>query len=143
MLGFVMDALKGLIPVIIANRLGISPVFAGAGAVIAHIFNPFFGFRGGKGVSTTIGVAVGILPRSFALSLGLWLLIYFSSMTVSLASIGFGLFLPVFSFVLKEGTVRERVFIVLIGLAILIAHRSNIKRLINGSEPKTRIWRRG
>ncbi|OGC43248.1 acyl-phosphate glycerol 3-phosphate acyltransferase [candidate division WOR-3 bacterium RBG_13_43_14] len=141
-IGFLLDAFKGLIPVIIANLLHMSPVFAGAGAIIGHVFNPFFGFRGGKGVSTTIGVTIGILPVSFAISLILWLFVYFSTLLVSLASIVLALSLPILSFTLKEGTTIERIFIMLIAIMILFAHRANMKRLLKGSEPKTRLWKR-
>ena len=140
-LAFILDALKGLLPVIIAGQLQIYPVLAGAGAIIGHIFNPFFGFRGGKGVSTTIGVTIGILPLSFIISLGLWLLVYFSTFLVSLASISFGLLLPIMSFVLHEGTRMTRVYVILISILIIFAHRANIRRLIHGSEPKTYLWR--
>ncbi len=140
-IGFILDALKGLIPVILAHRLEMTPVIAGVGAIVGHVFNPIFGFRGGKGVSTTIGVSLGILPVSFTLSLALWIIIYLSTFIVSLASLGFALSVPLLSFIIKEGLPSERIFIILIALLIFFAHRTNIKRLFEGTEPKTYLWR--
>ena len=73
-LGFVLDAVKGLIPVLLARTFMWPGIAAGLGAILGHVFNPFFRFRGGKGVSTTIGVTLGLVPLSFAISLAAWIL---------------------------------------------------------------------
>ena len=141
-LGFVLDALKGVIPVLLSQSLFDYGTFAGAGAILGHIFNPFFGFRGGKGVATTIGVAVSLATRSFALSLGIWLLVYLATMLVSLASLCFSVALPFFSFILRDGTLADRLLFILIAIMVFFAHRRNIGRLIRGREAKTILWRR-
>ncbi|UCG29759.1 MAG: glycerol-3-phosphate 1-O-acyltransferase PlsY [candidate division WOR-3 bacterium] len=141
-LGFLLDAFKGVIPVLLSQSLLDSGTLAGAGAILGHIFNPFFGFRGGKGVATTIGVAATLALKSFALSIGIWLLIYLTTLLVSLASLSFAVALPLFSFIMNEGTIGDRLLFILISIMVFYAHRHNIQRLLNRSEPKTVLWRK-
>jgi glycerol-3-phosphate acyltransferase PlsY len=141
-LGFVLDGLKGLVPVLIIRSFAYPAAIAGAGAILGHIFNPFFGFRGGKGVSTTIGAAIGLVPKSFLLSLILWVVIYFTTYIVSLASLGFAIILPLAALMIKEATALDRIFIIIIAVLVVYAHRSNIGRLLNKQEPKTIIWKK-
>lgn len=140
--GFVLDAAKGIIPVILSQSLFATGTLAGAGAIVGHVFNPFFGFRGGKGVATTIGVAIALMARSFALALGVWLVVYLLTFFVSLASLSFAIALPAFAVLLGDGAAGDRILFILIAILIIYAHRANITRLINGKEPKTVIWRR-
>ena len=141
-LGLVLDGIKGLVPVLIAKDLGYLGAFAGAGAILGHIFNPLFGFRGGKGVATTIGVGIGIVPKSFLISLAVWIIVYLSTHIVALASIGFAVALPIISFILKEGYLIDRIFLMIMAVIIIYAHRSNIKRILKKEEPKYIIWRK-
>jgi glycerol-3-phosphate acyltransferase PlsY len=141
-LGFLLDALKGVVPVLLSQSLLGTGTLAGAGAILGHIFNPFFGFRGGKGVATTIGVALSLAARSFALSIGIWLLVYLATMVVSLASLCFAVALPLLAFILRDGAIADRVLFILISIMVFFAHRHNIKRLIQRQEPKTVLWRR-
>jgi glycerol-3-phosphate acyltransferase PlsY len=139
--GFALDGLKGLIPVMITLAIGLPAAVCGAGAIIGHVFNPFFAFRGGKGVSTTIGVTLGIVPKSFLAALAVWVIIYLITHIVALASICFAIVLPVIVFLWHESTILDRLFIVLMAVLIVYAHRSNIKRILNKEEPRTRLWR--
>ena len=141
-IGFILDALKGIIPVMLSHSLFATGTLAGAGAIVGHVFNPFFGFRGGKGVATTIGVAIALLTRSFALALGVWLVVYLLTFFVSLASISFAVALPVFALLLGDGAAGDRFLFIIIAVLIIYAHRTNIARLVNRKEPKTVIWRR-
>jgi glycerol-3-phosphate acyltransferase PlsY len=141
-IGFVLDALKGIVPVILSGSLFGTGTLAGAGAILGHVFNPFFRFHGGKGVATTIGVALALMLKSFALALGLWLIVYLTTFFVSLASLCFAVTLPVFSMLLGEGTTGDRVLFIMIAILIIYAHRTNIMRLLNRKEPKTILWRR-
>ncbi|MGB9720824.1 MAG: glycerol-3-phosphate acyltransferase [bacterium] len=139
-IGFMLDGLKGLVPVLIAQHCDFIPGFAGAGAILAHIFNPIFAFKGGKGVSTTIGVALGIVPKPFLISIIVWLIIYLTTFFVSLASISLAIVLPVTTFLVGDTGTSERILILIIGILIIFSHRSNIKRLFNKTEPKTFFW---
>ncbi len=141
-IGFLLDALKGFLPIVIARSLGLYPAFAGAGAILGHIFNPFFNFKGGKGVSTTIGVALGIVPGQFLIAIVVWLMIYLTTYIVSVASIGLAITLSVATFFIGKTAISERVLILIISALVIFAHRSNIKRLINRTEPKTILWRK-
>lgn len=142
MLGFVLDGLKGLVPVLLVKTLLLSPALAGAGAILGHIFNPFFKFRGGKGVSTTVGVAIGLTPKSFLISIIIWLIIYLATYFVSLASISLAIILPIIIIIIKEANIMARILILIICLLIIIAHRKNIERLLKGQEPKTILWKK-
>ncbi|MEO0215681.1 MAG: glycerol-3-phosphate 1-O-acyltransferase PlsY [candidate division WOR-3 bacterium] len=142
-LGFLLDGAKGLIPVVIAHQGQLMPAIAGVGAIVGHIFNPLFKFRGGKGVSTTIGVISGIVPKQFFISLGAWLIVYFCTFIVSLASITFAIVLLFTTLISADTTQMVKGLILLIVVLIIIAHRSNIKRLLKKTEPKTIFWRKG
>ncbi len=141
-IGFLLDALKGFLPIVIARSFNLYPAFSGAGAIIGHIFNPIFNFKGGKGVSTTMGVALGIVPRQFLIALGVWLVIYFSTYIVSIASIITALVLSIAVIFFGKTGLSEKILIVIISILIIFAHRANIKRLINKTEPKTIFWRK-
>ncbi len=140
-LGFLLDGLKGFMPVLIARHYSLIPIFAGAGAILGHIFNPFFKFKGGKGVSTTIGALLGIVPRQFLVSILIWIAVYLSTFVVSVASLSVAITLPVTVFLMPAGS-GERIFVIVVSLLIILAHRSNIKRIINRTEPKTIFWRK-
>ncbi len=141
-LGFVLDGLKGLVPVLLVRTLTYPAALAGVGAILGHVFNPFFKFRGGKGVSTTIGVAFGLVPKSFVVSFAVWLVIYLTTFIVALASMSLAIVLPFTAIVFHEAELIDRLLIVIMALVILFAHRSNVKRIIRKEEPKTVLWRR-
>ncbi|KPJ74572.1 hypothetical protein AMJ52_00145 [candidate division TA06 bacterium DG_78] len=141
-LGFILDGLKGLTPVLLAKGLTLSAAVAGAGAILGHIFNPLFHFRGGKGISTTIGVAIGLTPVTFIISLVIWVIIYLSTYLVSFASMIFAIALPLIALVIHEGQNIDRILLLVIALVVIFAHRMNIKRLIKKEEPKTIFWKK-
>jgi len=141
-IGFVLDGVKGLIPVLLCRVWHFPPALAAAGAILGHVFNPFFKFRGGKGVSTIIGCALGLTARSFLIGLGAWLVVYIASFYVALASIILAVALPVAAFILREGTLLDRILIALLGLLIIYAHRTNIRRIFWGEEPRTVLWKK-
>ena len=139
-IGFLLDGAKGLLPVLVAQALTLPPMAAGAGAIIAHIGNPFFRFRGGKGVSTIIGVTLGLAPYSFLIALGVWMILYVATLIVSVASLGLAIVLPIAAFLLDSGSLLDRLFLTILCTIIIIAHRGNIQRLIKRTEPKTKLW---
>jgi glycerol-3-phosphate acyltransferase PlsY len=136
----VFDALKGAIPVLwIAPWSGSSawlPVILGAVAVLGHVYSVFVRFHGGKGVATAAGVVAALAPAAFAASAGVWLLVVWLSGYVSVGSISAALFFPLG--VLFFGPRSRQVLAVGIGLALLImyTHRSNIRRLLQGTESR-------
>lgn len=109
-------------------------------AMIGHIFPVYFGFRGGKGVATSIGIAFIFDWKIGLIILVLALLIMAISRYVSLGSVIGAVVYPctVLAFMLGKGEFNATYFIVslLIGFIIIIKHKSNIKRLIRGEENK-------
>lgn len=136
---FAMDFLKGfvaaLLPLLLAspeNRevLAIVSIIA---AIIGHSFSIFLKFRGGKGVATTMGGFLALVPWVLIIGLLVWLVVYYSLKYVSLASILFGASLPVSAYFLKE-SMWVQGFCALIAALLIIRHRQNIARLMNGTE---------
>ncbi|MBE6182626.1 MAG: glycerol-3-phosphate 1-O-acyltransferase PlsY [Rikenellaceae bacterium] len=151
---FVLDFLKGFVAVTIIKllkyddligqndliNLQIGAVFA---TVLGHIFPVFAGFRGGKGVATLIGSVTAIYPSITMLCFGVWLLVLMASHYVSLASMVAGCCFPVFTFMSPKvyDSLPFYIFSIVIAILLLITHRKNIKRLLDGTESKTYIWR--
>jgi glycerol-3-phosphate acyltransferase PlsY len=132
---------------------------AALSAIVGHMYPLWLGFRGGKGVATAIGAFVVLAPTAAALSFVTFGLIFASSKIVSLSSILSAALFPLywwkFSSGILLGTLRvtvsehqdvvdtaQRAFLICIGLVvassllIILKHHSNIRRLINGTEPK-------
>jgi len=106
-----------------------------AGAVAGHSFSIFLRFRGGKGVATTIGGLMAIMPLPTLLALVIWNAAFFSSRYVSLASIAFGLSLMPLAALFHEP--KELLGLsFLLAMLIIVRHRANLKRLMNGTENK-------
>ena len=112
-------------------------------AVFGHLFPVFAGFRGGKGVATSLGVVIGILPVAAAISMIIFLVVFLSSRFVSLGAITAALLFPfVLRFVLGSDSVWLLSFGVLVSSMVIIAHRKNIKRLLKGEESKMNFSRK-
>jgi glycerol-3-phosphate acyltransferase PlsY len=144
---FILDASKGFVPTLLALRFGLIPALVGGFAILGHIFSPFMGFKGGKGVSTTYGVLLAMAPVSFLAGMIIWLFIVLISSYASVASITFAVLMPALiglAMVLKlrEGRWQTLLFTLIIAVIIIIAHRGNITRLMKGEEPKFR-WHKG
>jgi len=132
------DMLKGLLPVLVARAVG-APIevlaLVGLAAFLGHLFPVFFGFRGGKGVATLIGVLFGI-----AWSLGLayvltWLLVAAIWRISSLAALVAAVLAPFYSLYLL-GDVVVALVVAIVVLLLIVRHRSNIEKLIEGREDR-------
>jgi glycerol-3-phosphate acyltransferase PlsY len=131
------DALKGFMPVLIAYLLNLDPVIVALvalAATLGHIFPIFFGFKGGKGVATLIGVMFGFYWIIGLFFLGIWLLVAFITKYSSLSSILATLIIPVVIYFFF-GTYPTIVFVVL-ALIVIVRHHENIQRLVKGAESK-------
>jgi glycerol-3-phosphate acyltransferase PlsY len=106
-----------------------------AAALVGHSFSCFTRFRGGKGVATAAGGLVVIVPLVAASAAALWVVLFFASRYVSLASIVAAASLPAFAYAYKQGTVAMWVS-ALIALFVVVRHRANIARLANGTEKR-------
>jgi glycerol-3-phosphate acyltransferase PlsY len=135
---FLLDLGKGWIAVALAQRIGNLPetwtVTVGVFAVLGHVFSPWLGFRGGKGVATSAGILIGLAPW-VALGVALiWFLAFQMSRTVSVASLCAATAFPLFVFWLMPD---QKVFQwISLGMAVLVwfRHRDNLKRLLQGKE---------
>lgn len=133
-----VDVAKGAVPVLLASaRAGQGswiPVLVGCAAVAGHVFSVFLKFRGGKGVATAAGAVLGLAPTSLAAAAVVWIAVLAGTGFVSLASILGALTFPLaVRFLAPEAT---HVFWIGIALAafIIFTHRSNIARLLSGTE---------
>lgn len=143
---FLLDFVKGLI----ATTWFLLPVFSFSGnvtlglwglpgVVLGHTYPIFAHFRGGKGVASAMGGLLGVMPGCLIIGLVTWSVIFFSTRYVALASIGFGVSLPVCTIVNtwmndQPGAFEKVVFSLVVMLWIVWRHRSNISRLRNGTE---------
>lgn len=135
------DLLKGTIPVVIAKMLGADPVtvgFAALAAVVGHMYPAFFNFKGGKGVATAIGALLGFQFIVGSMVVATWLVVARLSRYSSLASIIAIGMAPLYS-LLIIGRIEIFPPIFFMAVLILIKHRHNIGRLIDGTEPKIKI----
>ncbi|MBW9250158.1 MAG: glycerol-3-phosphate 1-O-acyltransferase PlsY [Acidithiobacillus ferriphilus] len=130
------DLIKGVVPIVIARLLGLEDWALATVALatfLGHLYPVFFGFRGGKGVATALGILLALLPVLGLSVLGLWILVFavtrVSSMAALLAAIGA---VPIVFAVSSETSMR--VLIMVLVPLILWRHRSNIRRLLDGSE---------
>lgn len=114
-------------------------IISGMGAVIGHMFPIYARFSGGKGAATACGMLYGIEPVSISISLALFLIVMFSTRYVSLGSITAAIVYPFSQLILRYGFNWEIdgsiiLFSSAIALGIVIKHKGNIKRLIQGNE---------
>lgn len=169
----ILDALKGLIPVLLAINLiliagrevqlslpmpeawalllpepqattaQIIHILTALFAVLGHSYSPWVQFKGGKGIATSAGVLIGLMPVGLLILLAVWMILFLTTRYVSVASIGASLSLPLLTLYgswhhgrLQDGTWNKPLFVFACFIAVLATwkHRSNIKRLMAGTE---------
>ena len=144
------DVLKGVVAILIAIGIGnlikeadkgLLVQIAGIAVVIGHTFPIFFGFKGGKGVATSLGILlmtnwqIGLICLVFAL-----VLMALTQM-VSLGSCAAAVLFPVLTLFIKDHYIVAEggsyfIYSVILAVIVLYNHRSNIKRILNGTENK-------
>jgi glycerol-3-phosphate acyltransferase PlsY len=134
------DVIKSLLPVLAARVAGSAPhwqALTAAAVVVGHCYSPFLKFRGGKGVASTVTVSV-VLCWPAALAFGaVWLGAFLMGGYVSLASILASFALPLAS-ALVQADRPTSVFFLVASVFVLFKHRANVRRLLEGSEPRMR-----
>lgn len=137
-LTLVGDMLKGLIPAVIAITISGLPDPVVALTVIAaflgHLFPVFFGFRGGKGVATALGALIGASWLSGLIAIACWLAFGLLTRVSSAAALTTFMCVPIFLWINGENSLA--VAFTLIALMLFYTHRTNIKRLLAGTEPR-------
>lgn len=148
---FILDMIKGLVPVLLpswmlagtevtGSLLSATAVVCGLAAILGHMFTPWLGFKGGKGVATAAGVLLGIAPIAMLVALGAWLLFFFTSRYVSLASMAAAIAVPV-TMAVQMATTKSwdgvlLGFGILLAILVVVRHRTNIHRLMAGTESR-------
>jgi glycerol-3-phosphate acyltransferase PlsY len=90
---FILDFLKGVIPVLFFRRYGVYfGILSFIGVFLGHTFTPYLGFKGGKGIATGFGGSIALLPLTSLFILFIWILVFILSGFVSLASISSAFF---------------------------------------------------
>jgi glycerol-3-phosphate acyltransferase PlsY len=146
-LTFVLDAAKGLVPALVFPMLGKSalPAFqslescfgllCGVAAILGHNFPIYIGFKGGKGVSTSAGVLIGVAPAAVGLGALAWALLLVATRYMSIASIGAAAAVPAAGWWLyRDQGLTVPVVLTLLGFMVVVRHHGNIRRLLNGTE---------
>lgn len=140
---FACDALKGAAAVLAGGHFAgrhFSPAVAGilgaVACILGHNFPVWLKFKGGKGVATSLGVVIGLVPLAAAVSFGIWAVVFFASRYVSLASIIGAVAVPVTVAFTARGADRAPllIFTSLAALLIVARHCPNIRRLLAGTE---------
>lgn len=116
-------------------------VLVGLAAIAGHNWTIFLRFKGGKGVATSAGVVVGLIPKIFWLGFLAWVIVFFISGYVSLASIVASILVPIFTLLFGEPA-EIIVFMSILCLVIVYRHRSNIARLKRGQEKRIPLFKR-
>jgi glycerol-3-phosphate acyltransferase PlsY len=138
LLVFLLDALKGTLVVWLTMTLFSSPilhVLIGFTVIFGHTFSLYLGFRGGKGVATASGVFAILAPVPFGITFAVVILIILVTRIVSIGTLVGCVLLP--ALMVYFGTSKIILYAILpISIFIIVKHRSNIARLIKGTENK-------
>ena len=143
----ILDILKGALPTYLGIVLGanlltritgidkLDIIVIGMAAILGHTFSLFLKFKGGKAVATTSGVFLVLVPYAILILLVVFFVIFGLTKYVSLASIVSAVALPITVY-LTTRHIPLTILGIIIGLLVIIRHKENIKRLINGTESK-------
>lgn len=122
-------------------------LMAGVAAIIGHMYPVWAGFKGGKGVNTSAGVLFALTPITMWITLAVFFLVLLSSRYVSLASLSAVVAFPStiairrYLFGIDALDPSLLIFSIVMALGIILAHRSNIQRLLRGTESRLRSFR--
>jgi acyl phosphate:glycerol-3-phosphate acyltransferase len=133
-LTLLLDAAKGAVPVLLFSASEIASQAAGVGAVLGHCLTFWLGFRGGKGVATSLGVVLALQPLAGAAVCATWLVVAFLSRISSVAALVAAASAPFWLLSVGHGEAVA----VAAGLAawVWLRHWENLRRLANGTEPR-------
>ncbi len=118
-----------------ADALVWARILASACVVLGHNYTCWLGFKGGKGIATSAGVLAALVPWTFVISLGAWILLVALTRYVSVGSLAASISLPIATwFTLHDATLTALTGTM--GALAIYKHRGNIQRLMNGTEPR-------
>jgi glycerol-3-phosphate acyltransferase PlsY len=131
-----LDVAKGALPVWAARTLGLEPVWAvaaGVASIVGHNWSAFLGFRGGKGIATSFGVLLALSPRAAGVAAAVWGAAVAATRYASVGSVLAMLSVPLSMLLWKEPPPHVA-FGVAAAVMGLVRHRSNLRRLREGTE---------
>lgn len=143
---FFLDAFKGIIPVFFLSSFVSGVPFSSDIVklmvffitVVGHVWSVFIHFKGGKGVATSVGGLLALMPCACFLSMGGFALIFAFTRIVSVSSMLAALLLPLLVWILEYSSLYFA-FSILLAFFIIFTHRSNLKRLLCGTEKKLTV----
>ena len=134
----IVDILKGVLSVAFAMYLtpniGVH-LLAAALAIVGHNYSCWLGFKGGRGVATSLGILLTLMPLTSLLVFAVWALIVFITRYVSLGSIIGAALTPILAYYF-EYDLKIQLFSGFMALLVIVGHKDNIKRLLTGTENK-------
>jgi len=137
-----VDIAKGAVPVAVFGPLAQGgpwvTVALGIAAVLGHMFSPYVGFKGGKGVATAAGMFLALAPLAMAIALPVWGLCLWATGYVSLSSLLAAAAFPLLVHFTLPGTIPTLWASVALAALIFYSHRANIGRLLAGTENRFR-----
>ncbi len=137
-----IDAAKGALSVGVLGSLSGGPawvpVVLGLAAVLGHVYSPYVGFRGGKGVATAGGVFLALAPLAVAISLPIWVGMLWAFGYVSVASLTVAVLFPLWVRLTRPAAPYTFWASLALALLIVYSHRANIERLMKGTENRFR-----
>lgn len=120
-------------------------VLCGMAAVVGHVYPLYYGFKGGKGAGAAMGMVFATAPLTMLTAIGIWLIILLLTGYVGLGTMIAAASIPIFSIIFDVNNQYFLLSTSILAAFIIYAHRSNIQRIINGTEnrfEKARIFHR-
>ncbi|MHC5232095.1 glycerol-3-phosphate 1-O-acyltransferase PlsY [Brucella sp. LJL56] len=131
----IFDMLKGTVAVLVASRYGPdAAISSGFGAFIGHLFPVWIGFKGGKGVATYLGVLIGLAWPGALVFAAVWIVTALLTRYSSLAALVASIVVPIALY--SRGYPAVAVLFAIMTVIVIIKHKANIARLLNGTESK-------
>ena len=134
---FALDVAKGAVAVYLGSLVGgdLVKILAGVAAIAGHNWPIYLKFKGGKGIATSLGAVISLTPVIALILLGLWIAIVGITRYISLGSLAAAVLFPIF-LIISHAPLTYILAGVLISAFAIYRHRSNIQRLLAGTEHK-------
>jgi acyl phosphate:glycerol-3-phosphate acyltransferase len=142
----ILDIAKGAVAALLAiwladPRWGVEwrdwfAIAAGMAAVLGHMYSPYRGLRGGKGVATAAGVIIVLQPWAIVILLAIFIGLIAVFRIVSVASVLSAIAYPVLVWLLYSGRPAFVIFAIAAAVSVIWAHRANLRRIFHGEEPR-------
>lgn len=136
---FIGDFTKAILAVVVTSLIFDNPIagfYAGVGAIIGHNWPVFLKFKGGKGIASTLGVAMAVNPIIGLILMAIMAIVIYVFRYVSLGAIIMVIVFPILAFLFHGEQIEYIILASILMVFALYRHRANIKRLLSGTESK-------